>query len=121
MTTDETNPAQWALDLLEPTRVDRTDTIFRYYLIPLLAATNVVAVRARNVFMKFPANLNPHIQLACGVAGGLAGYVMHYVSDVSHARQDAVIRDYIIRHPERFPPPENRKISDIFQPWTPLR
>lgn len=121
MTTEEPHPAQWALDLLEPSRVDRTDTILRYYLVPVMATANVFAVRLRNRLLKLPPNINPHIQLTCGVLGGLIGYTLHYFSDISHARQDAVIRDYIMLHPERFPPPENRKIADIFAPWTPVR
>lgn len=52
---EEKFPAQWALDLLEPTPFDRSNHIFKYYLIPLSTVAFVLPVIVKNVISKRPA------------------------------------------------------------------
>ena len=119
--TEEKFPAQWALDLLEPTPLDRSNHIFRYYMIPPSMISLALAVVLKNLIGKRPATANkPYIALA-SIIGCLAGYGLHWAADLRFARRDAIMRDYIMRHPERFPEPDVKKYSDIFNKWYPRR
>ncbi|XP_033178127.1 NADH dehydrogenase [ubiquinone] 1 subunit C2 isoform X2 [Bombus impatiens] len=119
--TEEEFPAQWALDLLEPTPLDRSNHIFRYYAVPLTTIAITTAAVMKNILEKKPATANkPHIALAT-VAGFVLGCGIHWLSDIKFARKDAIMRDYIMRHPERFPKPDIKKYGDIFGEWIPFR
>lgn len=39
------------------------------------------------------------------LGGSLFGYIIHGIFEIKSARKDAVMRDYIMRHPEYFPEP----------------
>ncbi|XP_043583479.1 NADH dehydrogenase [ubiquinone] 1 subunit C2 [Bombus pyrosoma] len=118
---EEKFPAQWALDLLEPTPLDRSNHIFRYYYVPCTTISLALAVMLKNVAGKRPMTANkPYIVLA-SIAGFLIGCGIHWASDLRFARKDAILRDYIMRHPERFPKPDVKKYADIFEEWIPTR
>ncbi|XP_071868186.1 NADH dehydrogenase (ubiquinone) B14.5 B subunit isoform X2 [Bombus fervidus] len=107
--TEEKFPAQWALDLLEPTPLDRSNHIFRFYLVPLSSIALTSAMLTKNWLLKRPLTANkPYIVLA-SIAGALFGYGLHWASDIRFARRDEIMRDYIMRHPERFPEPNVKK------------
>lgn len=52
--TKEEFPAQWALDLLEPTALDRSNHIFKYYAVPPAVVAFSGAVILRNIIEKKP-------------------------------------------------------------------
>ncbi|XP_033312110.1 NADH dehydrogenase [ubiquinone] 1 subunit C2 [Bombus bifarius] len=119
--TKEEFPAQWALDLLEPTPLDRSNHIFKYYAVPFSTIALLGTVVLKNILEKKPATANkPYIALA-SVVGVLLGFGIHWVADMRFARKDAIMRDYIMRHPERFPKPDIKKYADIFEEWIPIR
>ncbi|XP_050489752.1 uncharacterized protein LOC126873179 [Bombus huntii] len=119
--TEEEFPAQWALDLLEPTRLDRSNHIFKYYAVPFSTIATSGVVVLKNVLQKKPATANkPYIVLA-SVVGFVLGCGFHWISDIKFARKDAIMRDYIMHHPERFPKPDIKKYADIFDEWVPVR
>ncbi|XP_012252163.2 NADH dehydrogenase [ubiquinone] 1 subunit C2 [Athalia rosae] len=51
---------------------------------------------------------------------GLGYYAQKYVSKVL-SEKDAVLRHYVILHPELFPEPERKKWGEVFQEWIPIR
>lgn len=53
--TKEEFPAQWALDLLEPTALDRSNHIFKYYAVPLSTVALTGAMVLKNILEKKPA------------------------------------------------------------------
>lgn len=53
--TEEKFPAQWALDLLEPTPLDRSNHIFKYYIVPLSTISFPFGVVLKNLIGKKPA------------------------------------------------------------------
>ncbi|XP_033196528.1 NADH dehydrogenase (ubiquinone) B14.5 B subunit [Bombus vancouverensis nearcticus] len=119
--TKEEFPAQWALDLLEPTRLDRSNHIFKYYAVPLSTIAISGTAVLKNILEKKPATANkPYIALAT-VVGFALGCGIHWAADMRFARKDAIMRDYIMRHPERFPKPDIKKYADIFDEWDPIR
>lgn len=119
--TEEKFPAQWALDLLEPTALDRSNHIFKYYLVPITMSASVLGMIYSNVLSRKPLTANkPYIVLAA-IGGALLGYGVHWTADIRFARKDTIMRDYIMRHPERFPKPDVKKYKDIFATWYPKR
>ncbi|XP_050575554.1 uncharacterized protein LOC126915156 isoform X1 [Bombus affinis] len=107
--TEEKFPAQWALDLLEPTALDRSNHIFKYYIVPFTTISFPLGVVLKNLIGKTPATANkPYIVLA-SIIGFLTGCGFHWAADLRFARRDAIMRDYIMRHPERFPEPGKNK------------
>lgn len=52
--TDEKFPAQWALDILEPSEFDRSNNIFKYYQVPIWATTFGAVTPAWNKLRSFP-------------------------------------------------------------------
>ncbi|XP_060825913.1 NADH dehydrogenase [ubiquinone] 1 subunit C2 isoform X2 [Bombus pascuorum] len=118
---EEKFPAQWALDLLEPTALDRSNHIFRFYLVPISSAAFTLAVVTKNYMSKLPLTANKPYMLLLSITGAFFGYGCHWASDIRFARRDEMMRDYIRRHPERFPEPEVKKYGDIFQEWYPKR
>lgn len=53
--TKEEFPAQWALDLLEPTPLDQSNHIFKYYAVPLSTVTLSGVIVLKNMLEKKPA------------------------------------------------------------------
>lgn len=51
---EENFSAQWALDLLEPTPLDRSNYIFKYYLAPIGGFTCIFAQVALNKIQRKP-------------------------------------------------------------------
>lgn len=51
---EEKFPAQWALDLLEPTALDQSNYIFKYYLAPIAGITAGFAQVVLNKIQKKP-------------------------------------------------------------------
>ncbi|KDR18848.1 NADH dehydrogenase [ubiquinone] 1 subunit C2 [Zootermopsis nevadensis] len=55
------------------------------------------------------------------VGCSVAGYQIHQYRDGVLAERDAVLRNYLERHPEDFPDPERKKFAEILRPWVPIR
>ncbi|CAK9809674.1 NADH dehydrogenase [ubiquinone] 1 subunit C2 [Anthophora quadrimaculata] len=117
----DVSPAQWALDLLEPRPEDYKTNWSDYWLIPNGALVGAGTVVFRNHILNRPLYTNIHLSVIGLIVGGLCGAGVMYVTEVHRARKDAILRDYIRLHPDRFPEPQNRKYADILEPWEPHR
>ncbi|XP_016915127.1 NADH dehydrogenase [ubiquinone] 1 subunit C2 [Apis cerana] len=113
--------AQWALDLLEPTALDQSNYIFKYYLAPIAGITCGYSQVILNKIQKKPTYANKPYMLLGFLGGSLFGFLIHGIFEIKSARKDAIMRDYIRLHPEQFPKPEYKKYADILEPWTPCR
>ncbi|XP_076749038.1 NADH dehydrogenase (ubiquinone) B14.5 B subunit isoform X2 [Xylocopa sonorina] len=102
---EEKFPAQWALDLLEPTEIDYTQSLFKNFIALPAAFAGYVAVRMRNSALGRPPHFNTPLILAITAVTGALGFTVQEISRIVHARRDASMREYIMLHPERFPEP----------------
>lgn len=76
---------------------------------------------ALNKIQRKPTYANKPYMLLGFLGGNLFGLFIHNIFEIKSARKDAMMRDYIIRHPEYFPKPEYKKYANILEPWTPCR
>lgn len=53
--TEEEFPAQWALDILEPTPLDQSNHIFKYYAVPFSTTALTSGMIFKNILEKKPA------------------------------------------------------------------
>ncbi|KOX76385.1 hypothetical protein WN51_11716 [Melipona quadrifasciata] len=118
---EEKFPAQWALDILEPTPVDQSNSILKYYTVPPAIISGPLGVIAYNYSTAKPLYFNKLYMVISAIGLGVGAYWIQWTAELQFARKHAIMRDYIIRHPERFPEPENRKYADILRPWCPIR
>lgn len=51
---EENFPAQWAIDLLEPTPLDQSNYIFKYYLAPIAGFSCAIAQVTLNKIQRKP-------------------------------------------------------------------
>ncbi|XP_017789181.1 PREDICTED: uncharacterized protein LOC108571616 isoform X1 [Habropoda laboriosa] len=117
----ETSSAQWALDLLEPTPDDYKRSFYDYWPLATGFLTGAGGSIVRNMLLKLPLHTGAHITVFSGAICTLLGCGFLFINEIKKSRKDAVLRDYIRLHPERFPAPQNRKFADMFEPWVPVR
>ncbi|XP_033229807.1 uncharacterized protein LOC117181347 [Belonocnema kinseyi] len=112
---------QWALDLLKPDPLAQPSLISKYYhQIPCVVGAPVICGYV-NHMRGLPVIARPHY-LVLTLGGMLyASTWADWYYQKRAARTDAIMRDYIIRHPEDFPPPERQKYGEIFTKWIPIR
>ncbi|XP_075544702.1 NADH dehydrogenase (ubiquinone) B14.5 B subunit isoform X1 [Dermacentor variabilis] len=90
-----------------------------YWGIPALFGGFAACVS--NYFMRKPimSGIQRHISYMA-VAVGLGELGCRY-SDYQSRERDAILRRYILLHPEDFPEPERKKYRDVLEPWIPVR
>ncbi|XP_069685164.1 NADH dehydrogenase [ubiquinone] 1 subunit C2 [Periplaneta americana] len=89
---------------------------------PVMAsAVGVVSILLMRYSQRRPLLSGIQHHVLAGVGFGLAGYHLDQYRNDYLAERDAVLRNYLERHPEDFPEPERKKFAEILKPWTPIR
>ncbi|CAL7945394.1 unnamed protein product [Xylocopa violacea] len=114
-------PAQWLHDVLEPNEIDETPSILKNYAMFPGFCMGYYAMKIRNKYLGRPTRWNLPIMLASSAFCGFFAYVSHEIVHIQKARRDAVTREYIMLHPERFPDPYPKSYAEIFRDWIPAR
>ncbi|THK33130.1 NADH dehydrogenase [ubiquinone] 1 subunit C2 [Diachasma alloeum] len=121
MSDGKVNDVSWALKILErePDYVESVWT--RYFHQAWCTMFGVLIPVSGNFLYRRPvwAGIQTHITL--GLIGlGVGTYLRQRERRILGER-DAILRDYIIRHPEDFPPPERKKWGEVLVEWLPMR
>ena len=110
---------KWALDILDDGPYERTG-ITQYFWYPGLGgflggAANI----CQNYIGKRPAHLSMHVTIFGAVAGWVAGVWLRDRLSKKNATEIAVLKHYMMLHPEKFPEPEKKKFGDreVFLEW----
>ncbi|XP_053977881.1 NADH dehydrogenase [ubiquinone] 1 subunit C2 [Hylaeus volcanicus] len=121
MEAGEKNPAQWAIDLLLKPPLYEKPWYSSHYGELLLGFAGFNAPMFKNICTSKPMFAHfHHCIIGCGL-GIIAGYVLTTVSEYYYARRDAIMVDYIRRHPERFPEPPKVTFGEKLDTWCPIR
>lgn len=118
---EEEFPAQWALDLL------RGETIYKeaFYTKYLTEITCTMCGGGSMIFanklMQRPIYSSLPWHFVCTAIGFGIGRIAASIANHNYAKRDAMMVDYIKRHPERFPAPRNKKLAELIEPWCPIR
>ncbi|KZC13996.1 PREDICTED: NADH dehydrogenase [ubiquinone] 1 subunit C2 [Dufourea novaeangliae] len=117
----DTCPAQWAIDLLRRDSHYKREFYNLYLGHMVLGYVGFFTPIMRNMYLSRPwySSFQNHIMFTIG--GVLFGKFLMKKTDHMYNRRDAIMVDYIKRHPDRFPEPENKLYRDIFRPWIPVR
>ncbi|KAH8023677.1 hypothetical protein HPB51_015173 [Rhipicephalus microplus] len=93
----------------------------RFYFWGFPGLAGVLSACIANYFMRKPAfsGIQKHI-FGAALYVALGESAMRYADHRSMER-DAVLRRYILLHPEDFPEPERKKYRDVLEPWIPVR
>lgn len=110
---------KWALDILEPKPLYEP---MWYRILPTTFATGMclAAWHVGNKMNKFPKNAGIVIGAFWGIFGYFAGEKIYQTQKSMQADELAMVKHYIMLHPEKFPEPEPMKIGDkrVFYAWT---
>jgi len=112
---------KWAMDVMDQ-EGEEFEGVIGKSLAPLsFAALPPATVATRNMFQRLPmrTTMFPAILLMFPFAA--AGLSFRKWTDNQHAEESAMIKHYILTHPELFPEPKKVKYIDHIQPWKPLR
>ena len=110
---------KWALDILDDHGYERT-TIAGYYWYPALFGGGLGAgFPFKNLLLKRPMHTGIHITAGLAVGGWLFGCWFRNHLAEKNANEIAVIKHYLMLHPEKFPEPEKKKFGDreVFLDW----
>merc|ERR1712226_720334 len=117
---DEPDPrVKWALDILDWGETEPNGVTGYYSPIALpaifLGGSNVL----KNWVNRVPVKTNLPLTLAMTTAGLGIGVWYHKYRQMVADREMALIRHYIMTHPEKFPEPERVKLGDAncLAPW----
>ncbi|XP_018329958.1 NADH dehydrogenase [ubiquinone] 1 subunit C2 [Agrilus planipennis] len=80
-----------------------------------------VATCTGNWVAKRPIMSGVQIHALMTVAGVFLGNYFDKLRDEYFAEKDAIMRHYILLHPEDFPKFERRKYSEVLEKWYPAR
>ena len=110
---------KWALDILEPA-IPEKEGLWDRAMWPGLGVTiGAVGSCLYNITRRRPMMGNA-LQLAASVAVfGFIGEKARQWGKQKNAEDIAMVKHYIMLHPERFPEPERVKLGDkrVFYPW----
>ena len=110
---------KWALDILEPKGYEPTNMINYFFWPGLVSAGTGLSPMFVNLMLKRPLFASIHYTIA-GLAAGWCGgvYFRNMVAD-KNAEEIAILKHYVMLHPERFPEPEKKKFGDkeVFLEW----
>jgi len=74
-----------------------------------------------NLFAKKPMFAGIQRHFGMGAAGWLSGMGVQRWLDSNMSETDAVLKHYIMLHPEDFPVPERKRFGELLEPWNPIR
>ncbi|XP_040573530.1 uncharacterized protein ND-B14.5B [Lepeophtheirus salmonis] len=103
---------KWALDILDDEGIE-TVPMWRHYGISLGSAlAGFGCVAYNNVINHRPYYARGHHAIGATLFGAFFGtFIRDYVGYKS-AEKEAVLKDYLLKHPELFPEPERKTYSD---------
>ena len=113
---------KWAMDVMDQEGQD-FESFWGKVWAPFAAAMMIPAFTAsRNVMSRVPIRTNMLWTIIMGMPIAAAGgYGFRKWVDYQHAEEEAVVKHYILTHPERFPEPKRVKYIDHIAPWKPIR
>ena len=110
---------KWALDILDDQGSEETP-IISYFWAPLLGlASGGGGNLMRNWVLRRPQHTAIHLTITGAAIGWLAGVWWRNRLARKNADDMAVIKHYLMLHPEKFPEPERKKFGDkeVFLEW----
>lgn len=112
---------QWAMDVMDHEGHDFEST-FHKILIPCLSASMPPITQALfNWSQRLPIKTNMISMAALVPIGFYIGLQAKRWREMIAAENQAVMRHYILTHPERFPEPKRVKYGDAIFEWRPFR
>ena len=112
---------KWAMDVMDREGED-FENIFSKVWAPLSSAVfPLAAIFARNSTNRVPLRTGLVPAIATMPFFGLVGYYFRKHFDGIRQEEEAMMRHYIITHPELFPEPKKVKFIDHIEPWKPMR
>ena len=110
---------KWALDILEPKGYEPTSILSYFFYPALMAGGFGFGPMLKNVIGRRPYHTSLHVTLAFAAAGWLTGVQFRNMWSDKNAEEIAVLKHYVMLHPEKFPEPEQKKFGDkeVFLEW----
>lgn len=118
---DDSNTVHWALELLDRDVPHRESLISKYGFQMSSGFFGCIIPMLANAYERRPIFSSLHRTIIGTVAGLAIGHYANSVRDEQLRKRDALMRDYVARHPERFYQPPKRKLADVFERWHPAR
>lgn len=87
----------------------------------VLGAAGIGTACFTNMFNRRPALSGIQRHLVLGIAGVFLGIVGSKWAARRQAHRDFVLYNYIVNHPEDFPPIERKKYAEVLESWVPIR
>ncbi|XP_076179351.1 NADH dehydrogenase (ubiquinone) B14.5 B subunit [Ptiloglossa arizonensis] len=117
----ENNSIQWAIDLLTKDSGYKPQFYNIYFGELLWGTFGFIAPFFWNYYRRRPLFSTLQHNVVTVVTGIGIGHIFQTWYDKRNSKNDALLVDYIKRHPNFFPEPRNRKYADILEPWYPIR
>jgi len=110
---------QWALDILEPKGYEPVTIPTHFWYPTIFAAMGYTSAIFRNVIARRPITASYHVAIGAAVLGWLGGVQARDMFKDKNAEEIAVLKHYVMLHPEKFPEPEPKKFGDkeVFLEW----
>ncbi|XP_074106954.1 NADH dehydrogenase (ubiquinone) B14.5 B subunit [Cotesia typhae] len=118
---DKNTDVSWALELLAPDPTVEPHLFAKYFHEIQCSLFGAGVPALGNALLRRPIYAGIQNLLIGAVIGGAVGHLLRLRENGILATRDAIYRDYIINHPEDFPPPERKKFGEVFYPWLPMR
>ncbi|KAF7996357.1 hypothetical protein HCN44_001989 [Aphidius gifuensis] len=119
--TEQEHDISWALKLLEREGSYKENIVAKYSSHALFGAIGLCAPIVANLIYRRPIWAGIHLHVLMGAGGIGVGELLQRRENYVLAKRDAILRDYITRHPEDFPPPKRETYNDVFLEWVPIR
>eukprot|EP00088_Acartia_fossae_P012303 TRINITY_DN16338_c0_g1_i1.p1 TRINITY_DN16338_c0_g1~~TRINITY_DN16338_c0_g1_i1.p1 ORF type:complete len:126 (+),score=22.83 TRINITY_DN16338_c0_g1_i1:28-405(+) len=112
---------QWAMDVMDQEGIN-FEADWEKLIVPVnLAAMFPAAVGLNNLITRRPIKTNMLFAVAAApFMFGLGVKLREWRSNVNKENM-ALMKHYILTHPERFPEPKRSKFIDVIKPWNAYR
>ncbi|XP_015586817.1 NADH dehydrogenase [ubiquinone] 1 subunit C2 [Cephus cinctus] len=111
----------WAIKLMQEQSTWQPSVLRQYGEVLCGGIIGVCGPLTANYFGSRPLHAGFQRHIACTIIGASIGYGIKLLVNDWSGKRDAIMIDYIRRHPERFPEPERKRFADVFMPWGPIR
>eukprot|EP00090_Calanus_glacialis_P044221 TRINITY_DN786_c0_g1_i1.p2 TRINITY_DN786_c0_g1~~TRINITY_DN786_c0_g1_i1.p2 ORF type:complete len:129 (-),score=31.89 TRINITY_DN786_c0_g1_i1:110-496(-) len=112
---------KWAMDVMDQEGEQFEGVIGKSLTPTAFGAFPLVCNWIRNGMSRLPQRTNMFAALCMVPVAGTIGYGFRKWVDKVHTEEDAMMRHYILTHPELFPEPRKVKYIDHVEPWRPMR